>query len=117
MIDKEVNVDYIYSENGKFFMFFDIFCFVYVKVWYVKEKGLGGIFNWMVDYDIGYMVNVVCEGLGYILKVGLSNIDMMNIIYFCGENIIWEECIELINFGGGFLIFFLGVNVGSDVFV
>ncbi|MDE1254796.1 glycosyl hydrolase family 18 protein [Vibrio aestuarianus] len=115
LTDKEANADYIYSENGKFFMSFDTPRSVYAKARYVKEKGLGGIFNWMADYDTGYMVNAAREGLGYKPKAGSSNIDMTNIIYSCGENITREECIELTNLGGGSSTPPLGANAGSDV--
>ncbi|MDE1319634.1 glycosyl hydrolase family 18 protein [Vibrio aestuarianus] len=116
LTDKEANADYIYSENGKFFMSFDTPRSVYAKARYVKEKGLGGIFNWMADYDTGYMVNAAREGLGYTPKAGSSNIDMTNIIYSCGENITTrEECIELTNLGGGSSTPPLGANAGSDV--
>lgn len=116
LTDKEANADYIYSENGKFFMSFDTPRSVYAKARYVKEKGLGGIFNWMADYDTGYMVNAAREGLGYEAKAGASNIDMTNIIYSCGDNVTsTDECKSLTNLSDGPSIPELEANAGSDV--
>ncbi|CAH8237547.1 glycosyl hydrolase family 18 protein [Vibrio aestuarianus] len=99
LTDKEANADYIYSNEGEFFMSFDTPRSVYAKAKYVKEKGLGGIFNWMADYDTGYLVNSAREGLGYTKQ---SGIDMTQIIYSCGENVTnQQECEDLTNLTGG----------------
>lgn len=99
LTDKEANADYIYSEDGQFFMSFDTPRSVFAKARYVKNKGLGGIFNWMADYDTGYLVNSAREGLGYTKQ---SGIDMAPIIYSCGENVTsQQECRDLTNLTGG----------------
>ncbi|MDE1241556.1 glycoside hydrolase family 18 protein [Vibrio aestuarianus] len=99
LTDKEANADYIYSKDGQFFMSFDTPRSVFAKARYVKDKGLGGIFNWMADYDTGYLVNSAREGLGYTKQ---SGIDMTPIIYSCGENVTnQQECEDLTNLTGG----------------
>ncbi|MDE1336109.1 glycosyl hydrolase family 18 protein [Vibrio aestuarianus] len=116
LTDKEANADYIYSNDGEFFMSFDTPRSVYAKAKYVKEKGLGGIFNWMADYDTGLMVNAAREGLGYTKTGASTNIDMTNIIYSCGENITsQEECEALTNLSGGSSAPSLEADAGRDV--
>ncbi|WP_318450846.1 glycosyl hydrolase family 18 protein [Photobacterium leiognathi] len=98
--DAIANADFIYNSENHLFMSLDTPRSVFAKAQYVKKHHLGGIFNWMGDYEDGLLLNAAREGLGY--KIAEQKINMHNIIYQCGVNInSAEECARLTNIDGG----------------
>lgn len=113
--DTVANADYVYGTKDKFFMSFDTPRTVYLKARYVKEKGLGGLFTWMADYDNGYLLNAAREGLGYQLQQDSGNIDMEKIIFSCGENVTAEQCVALTKIADDDSVKATEAHAGSDV--
>lgn len=67
--------EYLYNSKQKVFMSLDTPWSVKKKAEYVKNKGLGGMFIWMIDHDNGLLTNAAREGLGATV-VGQAKIDM-----------------------------------------
>ncbi|MBD1566582.1 glycosyl hydrolase family 18 protein [Vibrio sp. S12_S33] len=83
--DEYADADFLYNDSEGIFISIDTPRTVFAKAQYVKKYNLGGIFNWMADHDEGLMLNAAREGLGYIPKVKVF--DMNKIINSCGINI------------------------------
>lgn len=62
--DDTSKAEYLYNPQTQIFMSLDTPWSVAEKAKYVKERGLGGMFIWMIDHDNGLLTNAVREALG-----------------------------------------------------
>ena len=73
--DEVSQAEFLYNYESKIFMSLDTPWSVKQKAEYVKAKGLGGMFIWMIDHDNGLLTNAAREGLGAQLS-GTPVVDM-----------------------------------------
>ncbi|MBD2784174.1 chitinase [Xenorhabdus sp. DI] len=73
--DEVAKAEFLYNQESRLFMSLDTPYSVKEKAKYVKEKGLGGMFIWMIDHDNGLLTNAAREGLGA-TTVGTPLVDM-----------------------------------------
>lgn len=60
--DEVSKAEYLYNSTQKIFMSLDTPWSVKEKAKYVKSKGLGGMFIWMIDHDNGLLTNAARGG-------------------------------------------------------
>lgn len=82
--DKVSSAEFLYNRTSSVFMSVETPWSVHEKAKYVREKGLGGMFIWMIDHDNGLLTNAAREGLG--AKVdGTARIDMAPLLRSAAE--------------------------------
>lgn len=62
--DEVSKAEYLYNDQSEIFISLDTPWSVKEKAKYVQERGLGGMFIWMIDHDNGLLTNAAREGLG-----------------------------------------------------
>lgn len=82
--DKVSSAEFLYNRSKNIFMSVETPWSVYEKAKYVREKGLGGMFIWMIDHDNGLLTNAAREGLGAGLN-GNPQIDMAPLLRSAAE--------------------------------
>jgi GH18 family chitinase len=94
--DRAANADYMVHPNGSY-VTIETPRTTALKAEYAKERGLAGIFFWMIEQDNGYNLNAVNHVFGSTLVSASANGQPSNQIPVCGENITAADCETLIS--------------------